>query len=84
MGDITLKKVIIVVLLLMICIPLFDQDIYLDQANSFDYALSSLKTMLYKSPSELNVADISTLMNTILTDHMDEQYNLIYFSTPFN
>lgn len=46
MGDITLRKVIIVVLMLMFFIPLFDTDIYTDQANSFDFTLNNINYML--------------------------------------
>ena len=46
MADITLKKVIIIVLLLMFVSPLFDSDIYLDSANSLDYTIGSLNNML--------------------------------------
>lgn len=48
MGDIILRKVIIVVLMLMFFIPLFDSDIYTDQANSFDFALNNLNNMLIR------------------------------------
>lgn len=47
MGDTTLKKVIIVVLLLMFITPLFDPYIYIDPANSLDYTVASLNSMLY-------------------------------------
>ncbi len=44
-----MKKVIVVALLLMFIIPLFDTDIYTDQANSFDYTLQALNTLLTMS-----------------------------------
>lgn len=46
LGDATLTKIIIFVLLLMLIVPLFDSDIYIDQANSFDLTLSHLNDML--------------------------------------
>lgn len=51
MGDVTLKKIIIVALLLMFIIPLFDPEIYTDQANSFDYTLETLTKLLESTPN---------------------------------
>ncbi len=65
MGEITLKKVIIVVLTLMFCIPLFDSDIYIDQANSFDYIVNNLNNMLAKN-SEITTDQIVTIINAAL------------------
>lgn len=68
MGDITLKKIIIVVLLLMIIAPLFDSDIYIDQANSMDFLLNNINYMLRKS-SDISIGDMNTIINQVLDDH---------------
>lgn len=81
MGDSTLKKVIIVVLLLMFISPLFDTDVYLDPANSLDYSIQSLNNMLLKNV--ISIADINTLMNQVIESHKSLDYKLIYFATPF-
>lgn len=81
MADITLKKVIIVVLLLMFISPLFDSDIYLDSANSLDYTIGSLNNMLVKNV--LTLTEINSVLNSVLEDHKDEDYYIIYFSSPF-
>jgi len=49
-----LKKVIIVVLLLMFIVPLFDTDLYTDQANAFDLTLSNLNNLLLQPPSQVS------------------------------
>lgn len=46
LGDATLTKIIIFVLLLMFIVPLFDADIYIDQANSFDLTFNHLNDLL--------------------------------------
>lgn len=46
MGDNTMKKVIVVVLILMFLIPLFDSEVYIDQANSLDFATQNIDTLL--------------------------------------
>jgi len=84
LSDVTLKKVIIVALLLMFVIPLFDSDIYTDQANSFDYTLNNLNYMLNMPAVEMPLQNMVDLINYAITDHLDEDYYLIYFSTPFN
>ncbi len=42
----TIKKVIIVVLLIMFVVPLFDTDNYLDAANSWDYSVTNIHGLL--------------------------------------
>ncbi len=56
LGDITLKKVIIVVLLLMFIVPLFDTELYTDQANAFDLTLSNLNNLLLQPPSQVSTS----------------------------
>jgi len=58
MGDVTMKKVIIVALLLMFIIPLFDSDIYTDQANAFDYTLANLNSMMYSTSDQIPLEQI--------------------------
>jgi hypothetical protein len=84
MSDITLKKVIIVVLLLMFIAPLFDPDIYLDAANSLDFTLSSISRMVLNPSSGMTIDQINTIINSTVTDLLAESNYIIYFSTPFN
>ena len=56
LGDITLKKVIIVVLLLMFIVPLFDTELYTDQANAFDLTLSNLNNLLLQPSSQVSTS----------------------------
>lgn len=70
MGDITLKKVILVVLLLMILAPLFDSDIYTDQANSMDYTINNINYLLRK-PADISLDDINKILNQVLDDHKE-------------
>jgi hypothetical protein len=46
MGDSTLKKVIIVVLVLMFILSFFGSDIYFDATNALDYTADSLNKIL--------------------------------------
>ena len=68
MSDITVKKIIIVVLMLMILAPLFDPDIYLDQGNSMDYTINNVNYLLRK-PADISLNDINTIINQVLDDH---------------
>lgn len=70
MGDITLKKVILVVLMLMILAPLFDSDIYTDQANSMDYTINNINYLLRK-PTDISLDDINKILNQVLDDHKE-------------
>lgn len=83
MGDNTMKKVIIVVLTLMFLIPLFDSEVYTDQANSFDFTTKNINHLL-EANSVITIADIITMTNMVLEDHKDEDFPLVYFKTPFD
>jgi hypothetical protein len=78
----TIKKVIIVVLLIMFVVPLFDTDNYLDAANSWDYTVINIHTLLKNKKVSLDVLNI--MINKRMSTSMAEETNLIYFSTPFN
>lgn len=56
----------------MFIVPLFDSDLYTDQANAFDETLSLLNSLLLQSSSQVATSDITTLVNQILTDFQDE------------
>ena len=70
MGDNTMKKVIVVVLILMFLIPLFDSDVYIDQANSLDFATLNIDTLL-KASTVITVPEIYTFVTSIVDDHKD-------------
>lgn len=58
-----MKKVIIIVLLLMFIVPLFDSDLYTDQANAFDETLSLLNSLLLQPSSQVAISDINNLLS---------------------
>ena len=64
-----MKKVIVVALSLMFIIPLFDADIYTDQANSFEYTLATLNQMLQSTPDQISLAQINEWLNYAIQDH---------------
>ena len=47
----TMKKVIIVVLLIMFLVPLFDTENYIIKPSSFDFINLNVKTLLYLFPN---------------------------------
>lgn len=55
----------------MFIIPLFDPDIYTDQANSFDYTLTNLNNLLLMTPTDAPLSQIAQLMNFAVSDHQD-------------
>lgn len=52
----------------MMLAPLFDPEIYLDQANSMDYTINNINYLL-KKPSDISITDINTIINQVLDDH---------------
>lgn len=49
LSDLTIKKIIIVVLLIMFLVPLFDSDNYIDKAESWDFTVKNIHQLLKKS-----------------------------------
>lgn len=68
----------------MLVIPLFDSELYIDQANSFDFALNNIKNILSVSSAQVPTSQVVSLINQVLEDHKNDQYYLLYFSSPFN
>lgn len=46
LSDSTIKKVIVVVLLIQFFIPLFDPTVYIEGSHSMDFFVSNLKALL--------------------------------------
>ncbi len=83
LGDITLKKIIIVILMLMFFVPLFDSEIYTDQANSIEFTMNSFNSLLLTPVSTVPTSQLITLVDQLLNDMKNDEYSLIYFSSPF-
>ena len=49
LSDLTIKKIIIVVLLIMFLVPLFDSDNYIDKAESWDFIVKNIHQVLKKN-----------------------------------
>ena len=81
LSDLTIKKIVIVVLLLMLIIPLFDSTNYIEKSESWDYLTSSINNHLYKV-NDISVQSLSELISMLISKHQGDNY-LIYFSTPF-
>lgn len=82
LSDLTIKKIVIVVLLLMVIIPLFDNTAYIEKAESWDYITMSIHKAL-KSP-DVPTSTIVELINNMIEVHQTNDNYIIYFSSPFN
>lgn len=80
----SIKKIIIVILLLMFIIPLFSIDVYRDPENAWDYHLKNQMELLMLPPSAIPTASISKLINTTVESYIYELDFIILYSTPFN
>lgn len=80
MSDLTIQKVIIVVLLIMFLVPLFDSDNYIAKAESWDFIVVSIHKHLQNTDISLNT--LTSFIDNQIDNHQDENF-IIYFSTPF-
>ena len=46
LSDLTIKKVVIVVLLIMFLVPLFDSDNYIQKAENWDFTVINIHRLL--------------------------------------
>jgi hypothetical protein len=79
-----MKKVILVVLTLVLLVPLFSYDVYVDPANSFDYTCDQVAHMLATNDSSMTVSLISGFAQYAIDRQISDYQNILYFSTPFN
>jgi hypothetical protein len=80
----SIKKIIIVILLLMFVIPLFSIDVYRDPENSWDYHLKNQMELLLLPPSAIPTPSITALINSTINSYLYEQNFIIQYSAPFN
>jgi len=82
MSDLTVKKVIVAILLMMFLIPLFNVTNYEDKCESWDYLTTKIRLLLMANTT-IPLETVNSMINTMIQDHQGENY-LIYFSTPYN
>ena len=67
MSDLTTKRVIIIVLLLLFIMPLFSADYFYDPPTSIDYAIKHMQIFSEKSIASKD--NITKIYNTIIWSH---------------
>lgn len=68
LSDLTIKKIIIVVLLIMFLVPLFDSDSYIGEAESWDFTVKNIHQLL-KEDSTIPISSIKGLINDVIENH---------------
>ena len=63
LSELSVKKIIIVVLIMMFVIPLFSIDVYRDTENAWDYLLLHQNNLLSQPSSSIPTASIVGLVN---------------------
>ena len=81
LSDSTIKKVMIVVLLIQFFIPLFDPTVFVEGSHSMDFFVLNLKSLL--NDPNTDTQDIISLTNEVVAEHILFTTPLVYFSTPF-
>lgn len=73
LSDLTIKRVIVLVLLLLLILPLFDTEFYLTDPYSWDFGTNEM--MEFR-----NKAGFDVVRQEYIAYHEDDDYPLIYFS----
>lgn len=81
LSDSTIKKVLIVVLLIQFFIPLFDPTVFVEGSHSMDFFVLNLKSLL--NDPKTKTEDIIELTHEAIRSHQTFTTPLVYFSTPF-
>lgn len=79
LSEMSIKKIIIIILLLMFVIPLFNIDVYRDSENAWDYHLKNQMELLLLPPSTISTASISKLINSTIQNYINERNYIIFF-----
>lgn len=73
LTGLTIKRVIVLVLVLLLILPLFDTDFYLDPYRSWDFGLEEMKNFYNKSGFDV-------VRQEFIVYHEDSTYPLIYLA----
>lgn len=65
----SIKKIIIVILMLMFIIPLFSIDVYRDPENAWDYSLKNQNQLLMLKPTALPTSQIVSLISNTISQY---------------
>lgn len=66
----SIKKIIIIILVLMFIIPLFNIDVYRDPENAWDYHLKNQMELLMLPTSSISTASISKLIDSTIKSYV--------------
>jgi hypothetical protein len=80
----SIKKIIIVILMLMFIIPLFSIDVYRDPENAWDYSLKNQNQLLMLKPTAVPTSQIISLISNTISQYYSETNFIIQYSSPFN
>lgn len=84
MSELSIKKIIIVVLLMMFVIPLFSADLYRDPENAWDYLLQHDQQLLSLSNSVVPTSSVISLIASQISEFIAEDNFIIQYTSPFN
>ncbi|CAG9334471.1 unnamed protein product [Blepharisma stoltei] len=72
LSDLTIKRVIIIILCLLFILPFFDTEMYLTNYTSWDYGIQEIEA--FKGNT-----DVATVINEYISYHEDDRRPIIYF-----
>lgn len=84
LSELSIRKVIIVILLLMFIIPLFSIDVYRDPENAWDYTLKNENELLQLSAAAVPTALVVSQITSTINKYKDQTNYIIQYSSPFN
>ena len=84
LSEKSIKKIIIVVLVMMFIIPLFSIDLYRDPENAWDYLLINEDNLLNANPTVITTASITALIQSKINTFSNQDSFIIQYTTPFN
>ena len=87
LSELSIKKIIIVVLLMMFIIPLFSFDLYRDPENVWDYLLVHQGNLLSQNSTSISTASILDLINQEINSFSESVIPdgnfIIQYTSPF-
>ena len=83
LSDLSMKKIIVVVLLMMFIIPLFNVDVFKDSENAWDFSLHNQYQILLTSESSISNAQLIGLVDSTIAKFANADNPIVQYTSPF-
>ena len=83
LSDLSMKKIIVVVLVMMFLIPLLNIDVFRDSENAWDFTLSNQQQVLLTAETSITQAELIGLVEYTINMYVGAKNPIVQYTSPF-